>query len=207
MNYQIKIVFLLILFLSNFSVGQVKSADKNLSIEKNNQEIYDFIQLVIAQTNLNKDYNLSLTSYDNYDITNTYLEKFRIDTILKVSEKKTSHLIKDSITGKYINSKIEPINSIWPSQPKVLTTNDINYMLEQKKYSENFKWDNTIINFNKTNKDNWYTISLPLFSIDKTKVIVTIVDRCKGLCGTGYTYLFIKMGDEWKKETISYWVH
>ena len=207
MNYQIKIVFLLILFLSNFSVGQVKSADKNLSIEKNNQEIYDFIQLVIAQTNLNKDYNLSLTSYDNYDITNTYLEKFRIDTILKVSEKKTSHLIKDSITGKYINSKIETINSIWPSQPKVLTTNDINYMLEQKKYSENFKWDNTIINFNKTNKDNWYTISLPLFSIDKTKVIVTIVDRCKGLCGTGYTYLFIKMGDEWKKETISYWVH
>lgn len=203
MNNQIKLVLLLISFFANFSIGQIKPIENKSLNDKNKQEIYNFIQLVIDQTELKKDYKLSLTSYEDSDITNSFLKKFLIDTVSKVSEKKSSQLIKDSITGKYI----VPITSIWPSQPKVLTANDINYMLEQKKYSENFKWDNSIFNFNQTNNDNWYSISLPLFSTDKSKVIVTIVDRCKGLCGTGYTYLFIKVDDKWKKETISFWVH
>ena len=206
MNINFKIVFLALTFFVNISNGQIIPTEDNSLNEKNRQEIFDFIEYVISQSNLKKDQKLILKTFDDYNINKTFLEKFLIDTILKGSEKKLNNLTKDSINGPYFIPR-EPISISLPARPKVLTIEEINYMLEQKKYAANFKWDNAIFNFNQANDEKWYNISLPLFSMDKTKVIVTILDGCTGLCGTGNTYLFIKNNEGWKKETVSHWVH
>jgi hypothetical protein len=206
MSTQFKIVFFTLLFLTNISIGQKNPVDSNSISEKNRKEIVDFIQFVVNETGLRKDQKLALAAYDDYQMTKSFLEEFLIDTIVKLTEKKSNPIIKDSITGKYIAPQLESITS-WPLRPKILTTAEINYMLEQKKYTSNFKWDNTIFNFNQTNNEKWYNISLPLFSMDKTKVVVTIVDGCKGLCGHGMTYLFVKKDGSWNKQIIQGWYH
>jgi hypothetical protein len=63
---------------------------------------------------------------------------------------------------------------------KCLTDGDIDFMLQQKIDHSNFKWDNSRLGFNLDNKNYWYAFSIPLFSQDKTKAILTIEDLCRG---------------------------
>jgi hypothetical protein len=78
--------------------------------------------------------------------------------------------------------------------------------LQQKRYSS-FQWNLNRLKFNLNNRTNWYSFSLPCFSKDKTKVIVTIRDYCPGLCGGGKTIVFTKTPSGWKSHMGPFWIH
>lgn len=207
MAFKYSLFFLLSVF-SNLTVGQTNVSEFKSVIKISKQEIYDVIQIIVDQSNLKKDQRLILSAKFDAKMNKSFLEKFLIDSIIDLPKENSNKLIRDSITGKFIVPKLDNTYiGRWPKEPKVLTNRDISYMLALQNDTLNLKWDNTILNFNQKNKDKWYTISIPLFTEDKTKFFVSIEDGCKGLCGTGETYIFTKMENGWKKETVSHWVH
>ena len=88
-----------------------------------------------------------------------------------------------------------------------LTKQDISGMIKQKEKLKAFKWNNNQLGFNLTNKSNWYSFSVPLFSEDKTKAVMMIRDLCSGLCGSGKTILFTKKNEKWTSNTGMIWFH
>ena len=89
---------------------------------------------------------------------------------------------------------------------RCLNENDIDYMLRQQNCYSNFFWNNTLLGFN-NNKQQWYNLSVPLFSIDRNKVIIKVVELCPGLCGHGNTILYKKVKNEWQSTYIETWFH
>jgi hypothetical protein len=208
MKTKSKIIILFILNFHSILYGQKSETSKVLSQnELTTKEIYDFIQVVIAEQKLNKNHKLDITPPTHCSITDNdsiFLMQFLIDTS-KIKED-NSFSTYDSISGKYKPHLSEQTFS-FPIRPQILTLDDINFMLLQNRQLVNFKWDNNRLNFNQSVSKAWYEISLPMFSKDKTKVIIRVSDLCPGLCGNGNIYLFVKKGNEWDIMTISSWFH
>jgi hypothetical protein len=89
----------------------------------------------------------------------------------------------------------------------LLTANDVDDMLRHKKSLTGFKWDNSRLGFNLSNRKNWFSFSIPLFSRHKDKVIMKIESLCPGLCGTGYTVIFVMENGKWVSHSSGYWYH
>ena len=164
--------------------------------DSSNQDIYDFMKIVIANQKLNSNYGLTIEPEAGCDLSgndNEFLKTLLIEKEIKNEKVDTGDWRNISITLADVN--------------KCLTTNDIKTMLEQKKRLFSFKWDNRRLGFNLSNRDNWYCFSIPLFSKDKTKVVMMIRDLCKGLCGSGSTIVFSKAKGKWSSQSLGIWYH
>ena len=177
-------------YLKNTSIVQAQ--------DTSNQNIYDFMKLVIADQKLNLSYGLSIDPEPGCDLSQddkTFLKKLLI-------EKSKSERQVD--TGDW---KTRTITVNLFELEKCLTKDDINYMLLQKEKLSTFKWDNSRLKFNLKNDSNWYCFSIPIFSKNKTKAVMMVRNLCRGLCGTGWTVLFTKENNKWASQTGGQWIH
>ncbi len=172
-----------------------------LSCEKrltSDDEVYELMQFVIADQELNKTYGLQLASEENCNS--------------DISDKEfLTDLIKDEIIndtpidsgkfGLFIPIKFEI------KLKKCLTQDDVDFMLNQKIENTNFQWNNTRLEFDSNNTKDWYVFSVPLFSKDKMKAVMMVQHLCEGLCGQGWTLLLTKEDDKWTSQKGSSWIH
>jgi hypothetical protein len=161
-----------------------------------NQDIYEFMKVVIANQNLDLSYGLSVEPEQGCDLSDD--DSIFLKTLLPA---KSKHKEKTD-TGDWRTMTVDPFEL-----PKCLTKSDIAYMLSQKQNLSTFKWDNSRLSFNSDNKKNWYAFSIPLFSKDRRKVVMMIRNLCPGLCGTGWTVLFIKEDNRWTSQSGAHWIH
>jgi hypothetical protein len=159
-----------------------------------NQYVYDFIKVVIADQNLDLSYGLSIEPEQNCDLSQD--DRIFLETLL-IGDSKTA---KDTSSGLYFSINMNEF-------PKCLKRKDIKEMLVQKEKLSNFKWDNSRLGFNPSNKQNWYCFSRPLFSVDKKIVIMMIRSLCPGLCGTGWTVVFTNKNNKWNSQMGGQWMH
>lgn len=163
---------------------------KNTAFQKgsNNQYIYDFMKIVIADQKLDLNFCLKIKP-DREKNDTAHLNHFLLD------EKEV-----EKIPGTLIPKVYES----W----KCLTKAEVQEMLLQRETFINFEWDNERLKFNPENKKNWYYFSVPLFSADKNKALVNIMEFCDlFMCGSGKTLLYEKENDHWKARTITSWYH
>lgn len=212
MKYRLPLSLLLFLFFigctqrnqsaleQNKSIPQSK--DDTISITENKVEavdtahriIYDFMKMVIADQALDTSYGLSIDAEPHCDLSDD--DQSFLETLLIP---KPHPVNKDSSSMPVICNPFE--------LPKVLTKADIKYMLSQEKQWSGFKWDISRLGFSKTNHNNWYCFSVPLFSVDKRKAVIMVRRLCPGLCGVGWQLLFIKKNNRWTSSTGSQWIH
>lgn len=159
-----------------------------------NQDIYDFMKIVIAERQLNLGFGLAIEPEQNCDLSSD--DAIFLKTLL--IEKKRS--VKES---DGLNNLIVTGNEL----PKCFTKADVEDMLQQKKTFSTFTWNNTRLGFNPDNKKNWYCFSVPLFSKDRKKAIMMIRNLCPGLCGTGSTVVFTKENKKWSSVDGGQWIH
>ncbi|MBK8087618.1 MAG: hypothetical protein IPK31_06560 [Chitinophagaceae bacterium] len=173
---------------------------KNISIvpDTSNQNIYDFMKIMVNDQKLNLNYGLSIEPEFGCDLSGDDISF--LNTLLIEPEKQE---IKAD-TGDWQNITIT--NSSFELK-KCLTPADIKSMLEQKRILPTFKWNNSRLGFDMANNKNWYCFSIPLFSKDKKKVVMMVRDLCQGLCGTGRTILFVKENSKWVSQTGGQWIH
>lgn len=158
-----------------------------------NQYIYDFMKIVIAERELNTSYGLTIEPEQNCDLSSD--DAVFLKTLL--IEKKKKVVPEDAIAVPITLNEL----------PKSFTKADVEDMLQQKKLFSKFKWDNSRLGFNNENGKNWYCFSVPLFSRDKKKAIMMIRNLCSGLCGTGFTVVFMYKNGKWTSTDGGQWIH
>ncbi len=155
------------------------------------------MKVIIDEQELNLNYGLRIEPEINFDLAKSDEENFK--SLLSVLEYENKNKITDSLNWTYeLNSE---------NLLSELTKQDISEMIKQKEKLKAFKWNNSELGFNLSNKNNWYSFSVPLFSEDKTKAVMMIRDLCPGLCGGGKTILFTKKNEKWISNTGIIWLH
>lgn len=204
------IIFVLILTL--FGCGQSDKADNKDLVDStlkladtltrgksnirdtSNQYIYDFMQVVIADQKLDLSYGLTIEPSRGCDLSQDD------STFLKTLLIEKSKPKKDTSDWRNVTVTFNGLS-------KCLMKADIDEMLLQKEKLSKFTWDNSRLGFNNSNNKNWYCFSIPIFSKDKTKAVMMIRNLCPGLCGTGWTVLFINENNRWTSTTGGQWMH
>jgi hypothetical protein len=180
------------------SIQEQTPVNSSIKLDTANQDIYDFVKVVIADQKLDLLYALTNEPEQSCDLSqddNAFLK-----TLLIEQQKQK----ENADTGDW-RTKTITVNLF--ELPKCLTEDDIAYMLSQKLKLSTFKWDNSRLNFNPNNNKNWYCFLLPLFSKDRRKAVMMIRNLCPGLCGTGRTVLFTKQHSKWISQTVGQWIH
>ena len=179
-------------------------------------EIYAFIKELIRQKDLDTTYGLIIEPAFACDLTgndNTFLKTLLIEKKKEVPQPETESMVELDSNNHF---KLKPIKypdlimpvSIDFGPQKCLTKKDIRYMLDQKPDPDKFKWDADELGFDNNNDSNYYSISIPLFSLDHIKAVVMIESLCPGLCGTGNSYVYIKKKNRWVTTNSGLnWVH
>lgn len=167
----------------------VKSPDKDGAI-------YEFMMMVIDDQKLNRKQRLEPIAKHEIGMTNSsgVFDMLLIDTV-----RQKSFEGNDDRKNLHVEVSFEP--------PKCLTLADMTFMQRQQKERTGFMWDNSRMGFTINKTDHWYVLSIPLFSNDSTKALITIRDLCKGLCGTGQTLLYQKMENKWSSVVTEMWYH
>jgi hypothetical protein len=80
-------------------------------------------------------------------------------------------------------------------------------MMAEKSRLHNLKWNNQKTGFSLTNKNSWYTFSLPYFSKDKKKAFICIQSLCPGLFGSGEVLLYQCKNNKWASQKVDSWLH
>jgi hypothetical protein len=195
--------------------------DKSKTADNNNQFIYDFMQIVIADQKLDLSNGLQIDAETSCNLSDdsTFLQTLLIDTVKTVTQKTEKRSSKQNQpTGdtnlSVTKLKLSPLPSYTfvpivysPGLSKCLTKADIRSMLNQKINFSDFKWDNNRLGFDTTNHKFWYSFSVPLFSKDSTVAIMLIEHLCPGLCGNGSTILFKKENNTWTSTNGGQWIH
>jgi hypothetical protein len=166
-----------------------------------NQDLYAFMQIVIAEQRLDLSYGLQLEAEPDCHVSGP--DETFLKTLL-IQPKKAEEpavVIDDSGTYRVTSAMVISYD------PTCLTKKDISEMLGQKKKYAGFHWNSARLGFtDPENRRNWYCFSVPLRT--KTKAILMIRKLCPGLCGTGETLLFEKKGRRWISRTVgSIWIH
>jgi hypothetical protein len=85
-----------------------------------------------------------------------------------------------------------------------LSQEDIQYILSQKNKNANFQWHSKCVSLKNTNKfGEKYIFSVPLFSKDRAKFIITIENYRAG----GVILLYKKENNSWTLTVESEWIH
>lgn len=163
---------------------------KSIVVDTLHRFIYDFMKMVIADQALDTSYGLSIDAEPHFDLSDD--DQSFLETLLIP---KPHPVNKDSSNMPIICNPFE--------LPKA----DVKYMLSQEKQWTGFKWDISRLGFSKTNHNNWYCFSVPLFSVDKRKAVMMVRRLCPGLCGVGWQLLFIKKNNRWTSSTGGQWIH
>jgi hypothetical protein len=199
MNLALKM--LLVILAALFGCSQTPKSDpgipvsNQMPVDTSDKEIYDFMKELISEEHLSLVNGLETVPQANCNLLKPdeeYLNNFLIG-----SNKNRNSLEQSS--GKFSNT--------FDQFDRCLSKEDINFMLNQKNAHRTFKWNNYRLGFNKENRNLWYIFSIPLFSKDKTRVLMMIRALCPGLCGTGSTVLFKKENGKWISETADLWYH
>ncbi len=163
-------------------------------LDSGHLEIYNFLQALINAKELDTSYALSLDpspGCSKYEKEITFLQKLIIE---ESKPELVDTMTKDSLFNVWV-PKIASIN--FSEYDQSLTKKDVEYMLAQKPDPDKLRWNNSRLGFNMANKENWYRISIPLFSRDHKKVVIMIESLCPGLCGNGRTTVYIKEKGKW----------
>ncbi|WP_272151346.1 hypothetical protein [Tenacibaculum aiptasiae] len=165
--------------------------------ESYNQVIYDIMDVVIKDQKLKLNYGLNIEPEQNFGNEHTDQENFE--------------LLLAELASKKNNQKTDAIN--WRLQLNSqtlladLTREDISEMIEQKEKLKGFTWDNSKLGFDLSNKKDWYSFSIPLFSKDRKSAVMMIRNLCSGLCGEGKTIFLTKKEGKWTSEVGMIWMH
>jgi hypothetical protein len=179
-------------------------------------EIYAFIKALIKDHQLDTSYGLFVEPELACDLSQKDITFLKTLLIKKKEKIKPPEIVQDTShqldSNQYINfTKLllsESFTTISLEPERFLTKQDIRYMLARKPDPAKFRWDNSELGFDTSNHQNFYSLSIPLFSSDHKKAIIMIEDLCPGLCGTGNTYIYKRKNNRWKTETRSFgWVH
>jgi hypothetical protein len=145
-----------------------------------NTDIYDAINIFRAEFPLNPAYGLEETP----------LKDLEYHPLVSDSAFLQMHLLIDTNAKKDRPSGILGGVSIH----SCLTQEDISYMLSQINRNDNFKWNSKCANLKNTDEyDEKYSLSIPLFSKDKTKFIMRIENYNAG----GMIILYRKENNTW----------
>lgn len=167
----------------------------------NESEIYELIQFIVANQKLDSTYGFDLRP-----------ESPEFDSIFLVGmlpSDTTDDFAKiDTVNGKFELTVKKTFSFNSSSFEECLLPDDIPFMLTQLRSNREFLWDSSKFSFDKKNRDHWYSISVPVFSLDKSTALVTIEKLCPGLCGTGYNLLLKKDNGAWTASTSGgTWIH
>ncbi|MBS1594161.1 MAG: hypothetical protein JST90_07535 [Bacteroidetes bacterium] len=175
------------------------------------KDVYDFMQMVVKGQKLTKEWYLDSEAplYCRPGSDGSYL--YTLDSALiplREADKKFRDTCMVQINGFCHDFPLERFSiKIGHDIPSCLGKGDIAYMLAQREHSAAFRWDQKRLGFNKKPTYNYYYISVPLFSVDKTKAILMIEELCPGLCGQGHTLLYTLNNGKWTAESSSSWNH
>jgi len=152
-------------------------------------DFYNFLKVVINKLNLDTTYGLEevpLKDLGSIDSDSAFLQRH---LLIGTARQKTK-----------ASSNIRTMGVI----DSCLTKEDIQYMINQKNSNTNFKWNSKCLNLKSTNVfGEKYKFSVPLFSIDKTKFIITIENFHAG----GMILLYKKENNDWTSIVESQWIH
>lgn len=150
-----------------------------------NVDLYEPLQFVISDQQLDKRLGIKAIPIS---LSENFLAERLIDTlgdssIVEIKEGKL--VLKDSFSI-----------SIHP--PRVLTHEDIDFMLNQQRILKDLYWDNSRLGFNASNTKEWYEFSVPLFSCDSSKVVMQMYSTCdQFLCRHDTPILLTKNEGHW----------
>lgn len=161
-------------------------------------EIYDLLQFVIVDQELEKTYGLQIDPEENTNLGKIDKE-FLTDLIIDEPKIDTTNT-----SGKF--ELTIPI-TFEIKHTKCLTQDDVDFMLNQQVENKTFKWDNSRLGFDLSDKKDWYVLSVPIFSKDKKRAVMMVRHLCKGLCGTGWTLLLTNENGKWTSEKGLSWIH
>jgi hypothetical protein len=155
------------------------------------QFIYNFMKTVIRDQKLDLSYGLLLEP-DPY-CSSTGDDQALFESFL-IKSPRSNSLLSDSIIVEH-------------GLQKNLTDIDIWHMMIQKERYLDFVWDNTRLGFDLSNNENWYQISVPIFSLNKKTAFIKIECLCPGLCGVGSIEKYSLEDGKWRSKTIQGWWH
>jgi hypothetical protein len=218
---------LLGLFSCKFKKPDVKEeSGSNLQIRTEIIDIFDTLDS--DNDDLSKDYGTGVTDLEIYNFINYLVDTGVLDLYYGLNpepEESFAYLThENSILNKMlIKEKVSNIElsgdsfvfqmdfessiTTCPFVTETLSQDDTAFIKRQSKRLDSFEWDVKRLGFNEDNTNNYYRISLPYFSKDKTRVLILVRDLCPGLCGGGKELLFINKGDVWEKQVIGSWIH
>ncbi|MBI3220580.1 MAG: hypothetical protein HYZ44_13785 [Bacteroidetes bacterium] len=186
----------IILILLTFSCGQKRDRipiDKSVTVsakgDLNNVDLYEALQFVISDQQLDKRLGIKTTpiSLSEHFLTERLIDTLDNSSIIEIKEGKL--VLKDSFSISF-------------HPPRVLTREDIDFMLNQQRILEDFYWDNSRLGFNTSNTKEWYEFSIPLFSRDSSKIVMQMYWTCdQFLCRHDTPILLTKDEGHWAADT------
>lgn len=197
-SISIALVITAVIFYSCNQPSKPNTKRSNKEINQNfpcsdtiSSDIYDFLNIVIRGHNLDTTYGIRevpLQDLNSGEPDSSFLQKHLIPyPVLKKAERNPFNVIA-------IGGEID----------KCLNKEDIQYMLSQKNKNVNFQWQSKCVNLKDTNKfGEKYIFSVPLFSKDKTKFIITIENYRAG----GVILLYKRENNSWTSTVEDEWIH
>ena len=140
-------------------------------------------------------------------------------TVCNTINQFVSQVLPDNANKFYNKASFNILTSIDSlyliGQTSIFSQRDIEYISRQNKTSEKFDLSNCLQNKEIVTSETilsnpslgHFSISAPLFSIDKETIIIRISYFCGGLCGHGGTYVYKKEKKTWRlKLTLEEWI-
>ena len=193
------ICFLIISCKKNETVEKSKTDEKKVSIKKklvSEKEIYEVINVVLGSLN-----------YDELSNSNYVTE----DVLMKYNFRENDYKLDTIFTQKdiqFIRKQFNEVENFRLNQN--LLTNKVTIPRDTLAKFQNSKRGkpNFWINYTKKyGNKGFYTIGLPLFSLDRKTVIIISGFHCGGLCGVGTTEIYKKVNGKWISiSTLESWV-
>lgn len=186
-----------LILMSIVSVNNVFAQTENASSDYSEEDLYQFMQMVVTTQNLNKTYALAYkTDANKYEW--SFFSEYTLD-----STSLEAALAFDSI------QKARGTLLANPYYKDGLTPKDIESFLQNgKNVNPVYKWKDDAFDFDQTNRKDWYTFTLPVFNSDKTMALVTIRYTCSEfLCGNTQYFLYKKVNGEWTGKALSLWLN
>lgn len=165
--------------------------------DTSNQLIYDFLKMVIKDQNLDLNSGLDIEPIEYYDIGKTAEQFFKENQIGVKQPKKEPSNLEDLDIVSFHSLDFETL----------LSLDEIEFMLREKKKIKQFKWDNKRLGFDLENSNYWYLFSIPLINKDETVAVIRYSHLCGGLCGGGQTLIYTKEKRKWMPHVVGMWIH
>ena len=178
---KLALILLAIFFISCNKKTELK---KELVSEKEIYEVLNTVLIPYEKDNIPLDSNY--VSYDQIDV----FEMIKHDSLLSV--KINSAFSKNDI--KFINEQRKNIKKFELKQ-SLLSNIVVIPMDTINKFLKNNFWSKY---YQKYGHRGYNEISLPLFSIDKNVVLMSISYNCGSLCGGGSVWIFKKVNGKWQ---------